>query len=855
MRSHAESARKTLALGRAETMRLLSRRILRGASRGVLFSAALCAVLLLCAAPSRSPAQDRDDNLKGKQNLLQRSVVIDGSCVHSAGNLQMNVTNLGFLGSLPKSRYQMADSPSAQWPAGSGIEYLYAAGIWVGAEVDGVPSVSTGYPETEFYPPDDPLDRIYRASEGAEGGGTYPGHADDDYDGLANEDWLNGRDDDGDGRVDEDFAAIGRLMYSCWFTDDQPQAQRIWPEHTSLNLLVRQETYQWSEEFDNDFIGAHYIIANNGMKPLSNVYVGIYADLDAGPRDRPSYYKDDEIGTWEGTWCAQLTDMQYPVRFSVVYVYDNDGDGGRTPGYFGVVFLGSSMRFSAVEEYEGELTSVNIFAGLLPYGNGGEPVNDYERYEAMSGSSMDANTVTPNDYRVLMSVGPFPWLAPGAPIEFDVAFVCGKGLSEMLDNAAMAARVYNGVWYDMDNNPMTGINGRETPVVGPAERVDPDPCDGTVELINLTKVDTLWSNLDCFEELRLWRYTDCYKGSMRFSDFQTGVGGKETQIHWITSSVPPPPALRAVEGDHSVTLYWDNKSEVTPDAVTFESNFEGYMVWRADDWHRPLGTTIMGGPSSDLWHLIDSRDIVNRVPPDIDLRKPYELGGFEYEPLHHLKDRSVLLRAFEENLRYDPFDSVPCPAGITLAERDTFEALARWNLGLEDGRQYYKYIDTEVKNGLPYFYSVVAYDRSMREGGAGKVGRTDTPFSSFLYVVPRSRAQEAAAFDEEEICVVPNPVSKERLAPWRFGPTNKDPSGEKVEFRNLPRCRSTVRIYTLAGDLVQTLSHNGSDGNGTLPWNLLSRNGQDVTSGVYLFSVEPQDQRFPKFLGKFVVIR
>ena len=34
-----------------------------------------------------------------------------------------------------------------------------------------------------------------------------------------------------------------------------------------------------------------------------------------------------------------------------------------------------------------------------------------------------------------------------------------------------------------------------------------------------------------------------------------------------------------------------------------------------------------------------------------------------------------------------------------------------------------------------------------------------------------------------------------------------------------------------------------------------SRNGQTVTSGVYIFSVEPDDGRFPKSVGKFVVIR
>jgi hypothetical protein len=827
-------------------MRFLSRRMIRLAQ---------CVLLILCAAATATPAQDRGANLKEKLESIKKSIVIDGSCVHSAGNLQMNVTNLGFLGSLPKSRYPMSESPSAQWPAGSGVEYLYAAGIWVGAEVDGVPSVSTGYPETEFYPPGDPIDHIYRASEGMEGGGNYPGQADDDRDGLTNEDWRNGRDDDGDGRVDEDFAAIGRLMFSCWFTDDQPQAQKIWPEHNPLNLLIRQETYQWSEELYNDFIGARYVIATNGMKALSDVYVGIYADLDAGPRDRPTYYEDDQIGTWGGIWCAQLGDREYPVRFDVVYVYDDDGDGGRTPGYFGIVNLGSQMNLPSGEAYRGYLQSVNIFAGLLPYERGGDPINDYQRYEALSNVKMDRNTITPNDYRVLLSVGPFPWLAPDAPIVFDIAFVCGSGLADMLDNAAMAARVYNGIWFDVDKNLETGTLGRETPVIGPQEMYDPDPCDGIDESLKIIKGDTIWSNLDCFEERRLYNYTDCYKGRLTFQEFQTGVDGKEAQIHWVTSSVPPPPSLRAVAGDHMVTLYWDNTSELVPDVLTFQSTFEGYQVWRADDWHRPLGTTVLGGPSSDLWHLIDSRDLVNRVPPDIDLKKPYELGGFEYEPLHHLKDREVLLRAFEENLKYDPFHTVGCPPGITRAECDTLETLARWNLKFDGGRQYYQYIDADSKNGLPFFYAVVAYDRSMLDGPPGKVGRVDTPFSNFVYVVPRSQAQEASRFSEEEICVVPNPVTRERMAPWAFGPNNKDPSGEKLEFRNLPKCRSTVRIYTIAGDLVHTLSHDGSNGNGTLPWNLISRNGQDITSGVYLFNVDPQDARFPKFVGKFVVIR
>ena len=112
--------------------------------------ALICALLL--AAPSRLLSDDdvsRDPDLFGKSAVPENTPILDGSFVHNIGRLQMNITNWGFVGSLPKSRYPMADVPSAQYPAGSGIEYLYAAGLWVGAEKNGIPFVTTGYPETE----------------------------------------------------------------------------------------------------------------------------------------------------------------------------------------------------------------------------------------------------------------------------------------------------------------------------------------------------------------------------------------------------------------------------------------------------------------------------------------------------------------------------------------------------------------------------------------------------------------------------------------------------------------------------------------------------------------------------------
>ena len=51
---------------------------------------------------------------------------------------------------------------------------------------------------------------------------------------------------------------------------------------------------------------------------------------------------------------------------------------------------------------------------------------------------------------------------------------------------------------------------------------------------------------------------------------------------------------------------------------------------------------------------------------------------------------------------------------------------------------------------------------------------------------------------------------------------------------------------------MQELEHDGTQGNGEAPWNLISRNGQDIESGVYLFTV---DSSAGHQVGRFVIIR
>jgi hypothetical protein len=174
---------------------------------------------------------------------------------------------------------------------------------------------------------------------------------------------------------------------------------------------------------------------------------------------------------------------------------------------------------------------------------------------------------------------------------------------------------------------------------------------------------------------------------------------------------------------------------------------------------------------------------------------------------------------------------------------------------MEGGKRYYRFVDDNVHNGMHYFYSVTAFDHVLADGMPAGLGKYGEPSSNFRHATARSAAQEAQRFDGDEVYVVPNPATAASLAPWRLEPNMDDPSGVKIEFRNLPECRATVRVFTVAGDLVEVLYHDGSAGDGTLEWDLVSRNGQEITSGVYLFTVDPQEGQFPKTVGSFVVIR
>jgi hypothetical protein len=127
---------------------------------------------------------------------------------------------------------------------------------------------------------------------------------------------------------------------------------------------------------------------------------------------------------------------------------------------------------------------------------------------------------------------------------------------------------------------------------------------------------------------------------------------------------------------------------------------------------------------------------------------------------------------------------------------------------------------------------------------------TDDVFS-FTTTGHRIDQVKAQLDSEPEPYVVPNPyVGAASFEPERFAVSGR---GERrIEFRGLPE-RCTIRIFTIAGELVQTLEHDAPINQGFIGWDLRSRDNLEVAPGLYIFHVE--SELVKPHVGKFAIIK
>ncbi len=270
--------------------------------------------------------------------------------------------------------------------------------------------------------------------------------------------------------------------------------------------------------------------------------------------------------------------------------------------------------------------------------------------------------------------------------------------------------------------------------------------------------------------------------------------------------------LQAV--DNAVIIRWNNASELVPDPFSKEFDFGGYRIWKAEQWERPVGST---GPQPELWSLLAEY----RLPQYIE---------------ENTKHRNLLQAR-------NPSWTLMTPCDTVDAERDLY----LYPVG------YYQHRDDHVLNGFLYFYAVTAFDYNLMEEKDPFTGDRAILSLECRHVATEDQGvvpTDKARTQMHEVFVVPNPYYGG--AAWDLTPNPRDPTGTHVDFMNLPRGAWKIKIYSLAGDLVRVLENDGTADLGQARWDLVSRNGQDIVTGIYLFSVESE---LGTQVGKFVILK
>ncbi len=262
-------------------------------------------------------------------------------------------------------------------------------------------------------------------------------YIDNDFDGLVDGDDPDfdgdavpgSADDDGDGLIDEDGNARGTQEFFCVY-DDRNINEVQSPDsdnHTPLNILVLQRTYAWGETYAGSFILVDLIVRNVGALPLTEVYMGLFADPDVANKGEAG--DPASVDDWN-TYDSE--------RLMMIQGDQMDDADGPEPGMF-------AMK---VVRTPAPLDELNIAFKNFERQAGGDPETNINKYDLISDdpSNNSDSTGFLGDWRFLMGFGPTSggWLLqPGEELPVTVAFIAGTDLQDIQRNAEWAQRIYD----------------------------------------------------------------------------------------------------------------------------------------------------------------------------------------------------------------------------------------------------------------------------------------------------------------------------------------------------------------------------------------------------------------------------
>jgi hypothetical protein len=332
----------------------------------------------------------------------------------------------------------------------------------------------------------------------------------------------------------------------------------------------------------------------------------------------------------------------------------------------------------------------------------------------------------------------------------------------------------------------------------------------------------------------------------------------------FTAPPPPPsPKLKVSYADKDVIVEWSSHelyneggitgasgSEHFRDPFTGKVDFEGYQIM--------FSQTQYAQDYVELYSI----DKCNFTYENIEIKGQYLTDPISADTLYAHPELYPATKVVNGKIwQLIPFgENRSLYENYEKSELFSYSVTSDSSMAEEVGIIYnYKFV---FKNKLPadeFYIAVTASDFGDSKSQTPPL--RSSPLNNGRSVIP------AKISGKDEVIVVPNPyrgdVDYESMG-WENtdGSHHWSEHDRKIVFMNLP-LRCVIRIYTLAGDLVKTITHNGNAKENTLwqygeygaYWNLINDNRQACLSGLYLFSVQDVDKKKDDFVGKFVIIK
>ena len=489
-----------------------------------------------------------------------------------------------------------------------------------------------------------------------------------------------------------------------------------------LGLDLECRFFQFNNPLAEDIIFLVYRVTNKSPKTLGRVYFGMFGDPHVGG---PNDYGDDYAYFIPPK--GALADP-FPQRArSMVYAWDadNKGDGGLTPGYFGFKFLESpSNSTNGKDDDDDGVIDESPFNGpgtyidgtTLPLTTG---ISDTSKYIALYGRpkarwSGDEN----GNWRVDKDDVGLDGIAGTGDF--------GEGNAKP-DNGTDA----NGNFTSEPNFGIRDVN--ESDQIGLTSFVAQAAASPNFPVNDVLFTQQLSSDSIAVDQAYFRTPGDnefLYgsgpfvlepEGTQRFSIalmmgenladllLNSETAQRVLEANYLFAQPPPKPNVTAIPGDGRVTLYWDNLAEKTTDPLTNTQDFEGYKIYRSQDY-----------TFSDVYTITDANG-----------------SAFLPTPL------------VGKNGTRAQFDIVNTWSGLHPVEYQGRGV--KYNLGTNNGLVH-EYVDSTVTNGVTYYYAVASYDHGFDTLGVS------LPPTECQIAITKDPVTGELSFDQNTLAAIPGPL-------------------------------------------------------------------------------------------------